>query len=79
MITKRNIQALESDYVSAHLHEWIDLIFGCKQQGQEAIDAKNLFHHLFYEGNVDFESIDDPLTRNATIGQLFTQFRAIFL
>ncbi|CAD6191346.1 unnamed protein product [Caenorhabditis auriculariae] len=61
-------QALESDYVSSHLHEWIDLIFGYKQFGDEAIKANNLFHHLFYEGSVDFESIDDPLTRNATIG-----------
>lgn len=61
-------EALESDYVSAHLHEWIDLIFGFKQQGQSAIDAFNLYHHLFYEGNVDFEAIEDPLTRNATIG-----------
>uniref|UniRef100_A0A1I7XJU6 WD_REPEATS_REGION domain-containing protein n=1 Tax=Heterorhabditis bacteriophora TaxID=37862 RepID=A0A1I7XJU6_HETBA len=61
-------QALECDYVSSHLHEWIDLVFGYKQNGDEAVKACNLFHHLFYEGNVDFESIDDPLTRNATIG-----------
>lgn len=61
-------QALECDYVSSHLHEWIDLVFGYKQSGEEAVKANNLFHHLFYEGNVDFESIMDPLTRNATIG-----------
>uniref|UniRef100_A0A915IQJ4 BEACH domain-containing protein n=1 Tax=Romanomermis culicivorax TaxID=13658 RepID=A0A915IQJ4_ROMCU len=61
-------EALESDFVSLHLNEWIDLIFGYKQQGQSAIESCNLFHHLFYEGNVDFESIEDPLTRNATIG-----------
>ncbi|CCF23439.1 WD repeat and FYVE domain-containing protein 3 [Caenorhabditis elegans] len=61
-------QALESDYVSSHLHEWIDLIFGYKQNGEEAVKNSNLFHHLFYEGSVDFERIDDPLTRNATIG-----------
>ncbi|CAN8019431.1 unnamed protein product, partial [Ixodes persulcatus] len=60
--------ALESDYVSAHLHEWIDLIFGYKQQGQPAVEAVNVFHHLFYEGNVDIYSIDDPLKKNATIG-----------
>eukprot|EP00095_Tigriopus_kingsejongensis_P009945 maker-scaffold981_size73921-snap-gene-0.19 protein:Tk09945 transcript:maker-scaffold981_size73921-snap-gene-0.19-mRNA-1 annotation:"low quality protein: wd repeat and fyve domain-containing protein 3" len=61
-------EALESDHVSAHLHEWIDLIFGCKQQGAAAIEAVNVFHHLFYEGNVDIFSIEDPLQRNATIG-----------
>ena len=54
--------------MSAHLHEWIDLIFGYKQQGQAAVDAVNVFHHLFYEGNVDIYSIDDPLKKNATIG-----------
>ncbi|CAI4227406.1 unnamed protein product [Auanema sp. JU1783] len=61
-------QALECDYVSSHLNEWIDLVFGHKQTGEESIKANNLFHHLFYEGSVDFESIEDPLTRNATIG-----------
>ncbi|GLG99384.1 Neurobeachin [Gryllus bimaculatus] len=60
--------ALECDFVSQHLHEWIDLIFGCKQQGAAAVDAINVFHHLFYEGNVDIYNIDDPLKKNATIG-----------
>ncbi|KAL3875787.1 hypothetical protein ACJMK2_033704 [Sinanodonta woodiana] len=61
-------EALECDFVSAHLHEWIDLIFGYKQQGSAAVEAVNVFHHLFYEGNVDIYSIDDPLKKNATIG-----------
>lgn len=33
--------ALECDYVSSHLHHWIDLIFGYKQQGEEALKANN--------------------------------------
>jgi len=62
------MQALECEYVSSRLNEWIDLIFGYKQQCPAAVDAVNVFHHLFYEGNVDIYAIDDPLKRTATIG-----------
>jgi len=34
-------EALESNYVNNHLHEWIDLIFGFKQTGQMSIEADN--------------------------------------
>ncbi|EGD75827.1 hypothetical protein PTSG_07946 [Salpingoeca rosetta] len=46
-------QALESDYVSAHLHEWIDLIFGYKQRGPEAAKALNVFYYTAYEDALD--------------------------
>lgn len=34
-------KALESDIVSSNLHHWIDLIFGYKQKGEEALKAHN--------------------------------------
>lgn len=37
-------QALESAYVTKNLHRWIDLVFGFKQQGEEAVKAINVFH-----------------------------------
>lgn len=36
--------ALESEYVSQNLHLWIDLIFGYKQNGEEAEKADNCKH-----------------------------------
>lgn len=56
-------QALESEFVSCQLHQWIDLIFGYKQRGPEAMRALNVFHYLTYEGSVNLDSITDPLLR----------------
>ena len=65
-----NRAALESEHVSAHLHEWIDLIFGAKQAGPAAVEADNVFYYLTYEGAVDLDSISDPLLRQATEAQI---------
>ncbi len=59
---RKHRAALESEYVSMNLHQWIDLIFGSKQR---SISDSNLFHPLTYEGTVDFEKLQDPVERIA--------------
>ena len=65
-----NRMALESEFVSCQLHQWIDLIFGYKQRGPEAIRNYNVFYYLTYEGAVNLESVDDQVTKQALEAQI---------
>ncbi|KAM4627885.1 neurobeachin-like isoform 2-T2 [Polymixia lowei] len=65
-----NRMALESEFVSCQLHQWIDLIFGYKQRGPEAARSLNVFHYLTYESSVNLDSITDASLREATEAQI---------
>ena len=70
LFIKINRQALESEHVSKNLHHWLDLVFGFKQRGDTAVEALNTFVHVTYEGEVDIDSMEDPVQRQSTIAQI---------
>eukprot|EP01135_Chromosphaera_perkinsii_P007239 Nk52_evm47s745 gene=Nk52_evmTU47s745 len=52
-------RALESEYVSEHLHMWIDNVFGYTQRGEEAARALNTFHPLTYGAGGTENAVSD--------------------
>ncbi|VDK82214.1 unnamed protein product [Litomosoides sigmodontis] len=65
-------QALESDLVSCQINQWIDLIFGYKQKGPEAVRATNVFYYLTYEGTLDLNSVDNAAMREGLEQQMIS-------
>eukprot|EP01060_Flectonema_neradi_P032222 TRINITY_DN5086_c1_g1_i1.p1 TRINITY_DN5086_c1_g1~~TRINITY_DN5086_c1_g1_i1.p1 ORF type:complete len:2992 (+),score=590.07 TRINITY_DN5086_c1_g1_i1:220-9195(+) len=45
-------EALESEYVSNNINEWLDLIWGFAQSGEEAAKRLNVFFYLAYPGGL---------------------------
>ena len=57
LFTIKNRTMLESNYVSERINNWIDLIFGYKQKGKEAVTAMNLFFKFTYEDEINIDKI----------------------
>ena len=60
---------LESEKVNKKLHLWIDLVFGYKQTGNEAIKNYNLFRSACYESTP--EEIEEKIKNNELQGYLY--------
>ena len=58
-----NRKALESEYVSTHLHNWIDLIWGEKQRGEKAKKADNVFMPQMYDDIWTPTNLNNPSIR----------------
>jgi hypothetical protein len=62
-------QALECAHASNSLPLWIDLVFGCLQQGPGAAEALNVFLYSTYVGGVELEKLPAS-QRTALLAQI---------
>jgi hypothetical protein len=53
-------RCLESQYVTSHLHSWIDLMFGLYTSKKEAMKRKNLFLPNIYINEKEKKTTGKP-------------------
>ena len=72
LFSKMNKKALESQYVSQQIHNWIDLIFGYKQKGSEAEKSYNVLREVCSSFNPknynDNEEIENKINEMCEMG-----------
>ena len=52
-------KGLESSFIGQGLNQWIDLVFGYRQRGIEAVKALNVFYYLTYDDQVSMVGNND--------------------
>lgn len=52
------------------MNQWIEVIFGYKHKGPEAVRATNMFYYLTYEGAVDMDNNSDTVMKEAVENQI---------
>ena len=60
-------KGLEGEYVNKNIWNWIDLIFGYKQKGKEALKIKNIYTSSSYIENINYETEQDKTSLMTSI------------
>ena len=77
--TSINRKALESEYASGNINDWIDLIFGVYQNDAEL--KMNSFHPLTYDGEINIDdaaTIDEQMSLETQINEFGQTPRKLF-
>lgn len=69
--TTKMREFLEHDYVSLNISKWIDLFFGFKQKGENAVEATNLYPSITYEDGININTPENQMMLNSLTVQAY--------